>query len=72
MPDKQKRDARLDNLEKAVDEWADKRIARLKKEAVLLKKIMKGRTGAERLNAASVDAASALQVDELSQFLTGD
>lgn len=72
MASKEERDARLDNLESAVDSWADNKKARLKKEATLLKTLLKGRTGAERLNNASVEAASALQVDELSQFLTGD
>lgn len=72
VPNKAKRDARLDALGKAVDSWADKRIKRLKAESALLKKILKGRTGAERLNNASVEAASALQVDELTQFLTGE
>jgi 7,8-dihydro-6-hydroxymethylpterin-pyrophosphokinase len=72
MASKEERDARLDKLEQAVDAWADKRKKRLTKESALLKKILKGRTGSERLNNASVQAASELQVDEISQFLTGE
>ena len=66
------RNARLDKLESAVDAWADKKKKRLTAESTLLKKVLKGRTGAERLNDASTEAASGLLVDELSQFLTGE
>jgi len=68
----EKRNARLDKLREATAAWADAEEKRLKKETALLKRIMKGRTGAERLNNASVQSASSLVVDELSQFLTGD
>lgn len=72
MATQEERNARLDQLNDAVEAWARKKKERLEKEALLLKRVLKGRTGAERLNNASVEAASALQVDELSQFLTGD
>jgi hypothetical protein len=66
------RNARLDALSTAVNSWADNKKKRLEKEAKLLKKILKGRTGSDRLSNASNEAASTLLVDELSQFLTGD
>ena len=72
MATQAERNARLDTLAAAVTSWADKRTSRLQRESALLKKILKGRTGAERLNSASTDAASALLVNELSQFLTGN
>lgn len=72
MASQEERNARLDKLKQAVNSWADKEEDRLTKEAALLKKILKGRTGSERLNNASVESASDLLVDELDQFLTGD
>jgi len=65
------RDARLDGLKTATTEWHTKRRQQLENESALAKKILKGRTGAERLNNASVEAASDLLVDELNTFLTG-
>jgi hypothetical protein len=72
MATQEERNARLDKLKSAAVAWADKEEQRLKKESALLKKILRGRTGSERLNNASVEAASDLLVDELNQFLTGD
>jgi hypothetical protein len=68
----EERNARLDKLKTAVNDWADKEEERLTKEATLLKKILRGREGSERLNNASVESASDLLVDELDQFLTGE
>jgi hypothetical protein len=70
MATQEERNARLDKLKSAAVAWADKEEQRLKKESALLKKILRGRTGSERLNNASVEAASDLLVDELNQFLT--
>jgi hypothetical protein len=72
MATQAERNARLDKLKSAVDAWADKEEQRLTKESALLKKILKGRTGSERLNNVSVESASDLLVDELDQFLTGE
>lgn len=72
MASQEERNARLDKLKSATDAWADKTKRRLEAESTLLKKILKGRTGSERLNNASNEAASDLLVDELTQFLTGD
>jgi len=65
------RDARLDALKKATTEWADKEEKRLKDEAIFLKSILKGRTGAGRLANQNVADSSKLVVDEISQFLEG-
>lgn len=72
MPSQADRNQRLDDLQEAVDAWADKTTKRLNDEAALLEKILKGRPGAEKLNNGSVEAASDLLVDELDQFLTGE
>ena len=66
------RDQRLDNLADAVNTWADNKKARLEKEATLLKAILKGRTGSERLNNVTVQSANDLAVDEINDFLAGD
>ena len=65
------RNARLDKLKAATDDWADKEIARLEDEVVFLKSILKGRTGAGRIAKQNVADASKLVVDEISQFLEG-
>lgn len=71
MPSKAERDARLDTLTSAVKDWANKRREYLNNQLSFSKRVLKGRTGAERLNNASVEMASDLLVDEISQFLTG-
>lgn len=68
---KAERDKRLDELEKATTEWADKETKRLEDESTFLKSVLKGRTGAGRLTNQNVADASKLVVDEISQFLTG-
>jgi hypothetical protein len=71
MANKAARDARLDALKTATNAWADQRKKELQRESALLKRILKGRTGSERLNNASVEAASDLLITELDDFLTG-
>ena len=70
-PQKAERDARLDALKKATDEWADKEVKRLEDEAKFLKSILQGRTGAGRLVNQNVVDSSKLVVDKISQFLVG-
>jgi len=69
MADTAARDARLDALVEATKFWADKQTKALQERAASSKKILKGRTGAERLAQASVQAASALVVSEIDEFL---
>ncbi len=71
MPSKAERDARLDMLASAVRDWSKKRQEYLSNQLSFAKRVLKGRTGAERLNNASVEMASTLLVDEISKFLTG-
>jgi RNase P subunit RPR2 len=72
MASQKDRNARLDKLLEATNSWADSEEKRLKRDVVLMKRIMRGRTGSERLNNVSVQTATVLVVDEISQFLTGD
>ena len=71
MADKGARDARLGELEKAVTDWATARRKYLNGQLTFGKAVLKGRTGAERLNNVTVSSASDLLVDEIESFLTG-
>lgn len=65
------RNARLDALVTATNDWAQKQTDLLNAQVALNKRILKGRTGSERLAQTSVEASSSLTVDEINQFLTG-
>ena len=71
MATQEERNARLQQLATAVSEWATRRRTYLQKQVAFGKALLKGRTGAERLNNASVQTATNLVVDEIEQFLTG-
>lgn len=66
------RNARLDALGTAVTQWATQRRTYLKNQVAFSKRLLQGRTGSERLNQASVESATALTVDQINDFLTGD
>jgi chromosome condensin MukBEF complex kleisin-like MukF subunit len=63
------RDARLDKLKKAVEEWADKRTQQYQARVASNKALLKGRTGAERLAQNTVRAASDQVVRAIDEFL---
>ena len=71
LTDKAARDQRLDDLATATSEWATKRRKQLEAQVSFSKALLKGRTGAERLNNAVVTSATDLLVDEVNDFLTG-
>lgn len=71
MATQEERNARLDELATATKEWATSERARLNKQVTLSKRMLKGRTGAERLNNTSVTTANVLLVDEINQYLAG-
>ena len=68
----QKRNDRLDDLKTATEAWATKETKRLNDQVTFGKRVLKGRTGSERLVQASVTSAKELVVDQLNDFLTGD
>jgi hypothetical protein len=72
MADAVERNSRLDTLGIAIKEWATSRRKKLKQQVSFSKRLLKGRTGSERLAQASVESASSLTVDEIDDFLTGD
>lgn len=63
------RNARLDALATAAKAWHDKQIQELQHRVESSKKILRGRTGAERLARAGVTAASDLVIDQIDDFL---
>lgn len=63
------RNKRLDALAAATKSWADKRTKELQNQVTTAKKILKGRTGSERLASATTQAASDLVVDAIDEFL---
>lgn len=71
MATKEERNARLDELQSAVEAWAKAETKRLTDQVALSERMLKGRTGSERLVGASVQAVSNLTVDEINNFLTG-
>lgn len=72
MATTEERNARLDELGEAIQAWAKKRRKQLNQQVSFSKRLLKGRTGSERLAQASVESASSLTVDQINQFLTGD
>jgi hypothetical protein len=65
------RNSNLDALKEAVDEWADKEIDRLDKEAKFLRAVQQGR-GAEKATALNFVEDVALVQDELDLFISVD
>lgn len=65
------RNARLDALGTAIQAWATTRRTYLQNQVAFSKRLLKGRTGSERLNQASIESATALTVDSINDFLTG-
>jgi hypothetical protein len=68
----QERNARLDALLTATEEWAARHTQTLKDQVALSKRVLKGRTGSERLAQASVQSVSDLAVSQINDFLTGE
>lgn len=71
MATEAERNARLDELVKATKTWASNKTKELKNQSAFAKRVLKGRTGSERLSNTTVVSASKLLVDEIEAFLTG-
>ncbi len=73
MPaDTDRRNALLDQLKAAVDDWHEAESKRITDEAEFVKSVMRGRTGSERANRSNTAAARVLVIDDIQSFLTGD
>lgn len=68
-PTKTERDAHLDALQSAVDEWGEKEKSRLENEVKFMRAVLKGRTGSEEAGTQALDSASALLQAEIDDFI---
>lgn len=64
------RQARIDELVSSVQQWSAKETEQIEQRLVLLRAVLTGRTGSDRLPAKAVAAASALVVDEIDSYLS--
>lgn len=71
MATKAERDARLNALKTAVTDWADKRTKYLNDQVTFSKRVLRGRTGSEKLTSKAVDLGKDLTVDSINTFLAG-
>ncbi len=65
------RNARLNALHTAVSQYAKAQRKELNRRVDVCKRILRGRTGSERLAQASVQQGTTLVVDQINDFLTG-
>lgn len=65
------RNARLDALQQAVTQYAAKQRSTLNRRVDVNKRILRGRTGSDRLAQDSVQQSTQLVVAEIDDFLTG-
>jgi hypothetical protein len=65
------RDALLDRLQEAFNDWYDREKSRLEDEATYLKSTLRGRTGSERLATENTTEAEVLVVNDITSFLAG-
>lgn len=65
------RNARLDALQQAVTQYATKQREELRRRVDVNKRILRGRTGSDRLAQASVQQSTQLVVAQINDFLTG-
>lgn len=73
MPDDRTdaRNAQLDRLKDAFDEWYDHEHDRLTDESTFLKSVLRGRTGSERLSASNTTEAEVLVTNDIESYLAG-
>lgn len=75
MPDSQAaleaRNALLDELKDALNDWHDQEIKRIDDEVTFAKSVLRGRTGSERLSRSNTTEARILVVDDINSFLAG-
>jgi hypothetical protein len=67
----EERNKRLDALETAVKQYATKQRKSLNARVDVSKRILRGRTGSDRLAQVAVEQSSALVVTTINDFLTG-
>jgi len=63
------RNARLNDLQEAAQNWATERKKQLTNAVSLSKAILRGRTGSDRLASSTVDATSTKVIEAIGDFL---
>ena len=71
VPSTAARDARLDQLATAVADWSKVRTQYINDEVAFLRRVLKGRAGAQNVSVGITSQATSLSVDAIQQFLTG-
>lgn len=66
------RNAKLDRLKTALDEWYDHEKTRLTDEATFMKSVLRGRTGSDRLSRSNTAEAEVLVTEDITSFLAGE
>lgn len=69
-PTTDERDANLDKLTKAMDDWFEDEKRRLDNEAKFMRSVLKGR-GVSDAGTRNLDEASALLQSEVDEFIVG-
>lgn len=67
-PSTTERDANLDTLKQAADDWFDKEQKRLDNETKFLRSVLKGR-GLKEAGSKNLEAISAVVVEEINSFI---
>lgn len=71
MTARNRRDALLDDLQQAFEQWHQNETKRVDREIRYLKSVLRGRTGSDRLGSANAEEASRIVQTDLDSFLTG-
>lgn len=69
--DTEARNALLDELQRALDDWHTQEIQRIDDEVTFIKSVLRGRTGSERLARSNTEEARILVIDDINSFLAG-
>ena len=69
--DKDRRDALLDDLKQATEEWYASEEQKIDDEVEFLKSVMRGRTGSERLARENTQQGQILVANDINSFLAG-
>jgi hypothetical protein len=66
------RNALLDDLKEAADEYFDAERQRIEDELAFLKSVLRGRTGSERVSRSNTEEARVLVINDVETFLAGE
>lgn len=69
-PTKAERDANLDSMQTALDQWADSEKTRLENEVKFMRAVLQGR-GASNTGSKNLASTSALLQTEINDFIVG-